>query len=98
MCGERQVMIGTLADGNASAIIFEFAVLASNPDSASFLEPISQALQEPMAILSVASGMFGSLALLWWNRNKAFHNVQDFEHRMSDRLEEMREHESHAAR
>lgn len=87
-------MFLTNADGIAAEYLGVLVSVSSGQDSASFLEPISQALQEPMAVLSVASGMFGSLILLWWNNHRAFRDVEAFEHRMSDRLEEMREHES----
>lgn len=88
-------MFASLADRVASESLCELVTIASGTNPVSFLGPISQAFQEPMALLSVASGMIGSVILLWWNKRRAFRNVEVFEHRMSDRLEEMREHESH---
>ncbi|MBI1324661.1 hypothetical protein GC170_15945 [bacterium] len=69
--------------------------LASTSDTGSFIEPISQVLQAPMTLFSVASGMLGSIALFWWNRQKSLQNAEAFDHLMSDRLEEMRDHEAH---
>ena len=88
-------MLESNADRIACEYVFVLVSLASGTDSESFFEPISQALQAPMTLFSVASGMCGSLALLWWNKQRTTRNIEAFEHRMSDRLEDMREHESH---
>lgn len=76
----------------------EFLILlmpiASGADAESLLEPISQVLQQPLTLISLTAGMSCSLVLFWWNRHKAYESIQEFDHRMSDRLGEIREHEN----